>query len=154
MAYAKIKHIHNANGFFGADLFQADCSKKLSHQNAHFKHAIQINMYMTRTLRLHASLHQSEHDIENLVIWPLAVKCATWLYNQMPNEATGLTSLKLLPNTCFDHCDLLRTHVWVCPTYMLDLKLQTGHKIPKVLLMCSGGSTYCLWWSLIFYSQF
>ena len=29
------------------------------------------------------------------------------------------------------HKDLLRSHVWGCPTFVLDPKLQDGKKIPK-----------------------
>ena len=62
---------------------------------------------------------------------PFTVKHATWLYNQIPSRITGLTPIELLTKTCADHQDLLRTHVWVCPTFALNPKLQNGQKIPK-----------------------
>ena len=30
-----------------------------------------------------------------------------------------------------DHRNILRTHVWGCPIYVPDAKLQDGHKLPK-----------------------
>jgi hypothetical protein len=30
-----------------------------------------------------------------------------------------------------DHSDLMRTHVWGCPVYVLEPKLQDGRKLPK-----------------------
>ena len=44
---------------------------------------------------------------------------------------TGLTPLELLTKEKADHKDLLRTHVWGCPVYVLDPALQAGKKIPK-----------------------
>ena len=59
------------------------------------------------------------------------MKHAVWLYNCLPNRITGLTPLELLTKTKADHKDLLRTHVWGCPTFVLDARLQDGKKIPK-----------------------
>ena len=39
--------------------------------------------------------------------------------------------MELLTKNKADHRDLLRTHVWGCPTYVLDPKLQGDKKIPK-----------------------
>ena len=43
----------------------------------------------------------------------------------------GLTPMELLTKTKTDHRDILRSHVWGCPTYVLDPSLQSGKKIPK-----------------------
>ena len=37
----------------------------------------------------------------------------------------------MLSNVKTDHRDLLRSHVWGCPTFVLDPKLQNDQKIPK-----------------------
>ena len=42
-----------------------------------------------------------------------------------------VSPLEMLTNERSDHSDLLRTHVWGCPTFVLDPKLQSGKKIPK-----------------------
>ncbi len=49
----------------------------------------------------------------------------------IPNHLSGLTPFKLLTKTKANHCDLLCTHVWGCPVYVLDPKLQDEQKIPK-----------------------
>ena len=37
----------------------------------------------------------------------------------------------MVTSTKSDHKDLLRTHVWGCPCYVLDARLQDGKKLPK-----------------------
>jgi hypothetical protein len=54
-----------------------------------------------------------------------------WLYNRLPNGVTGLSPMEIFTGTHSDHRDLLCTHVWGCPAYVLDPKLQDGKKIPK-----------------------
>ena len=53
------------------------------------------------------------------------------IVSPIPNRYTGLTPLELLTKTKADHRDLLRTHVWGCPVYVLDPALQDNKKIPK-----------------------
>ncbi len=88
-------------------------------------------MWMARTFMLHVSLQWTDRGVDDIALWSLAVKHIAWLYNCIPNQATGLTPLKMLTHTKSDHRDLLRTHVWGCPTYGLDPTLQDGKKIPK-----------------------
>eukprot|EP00970_Alexandrium_tamarense_P017831 scaffold11668_cov152-Alexandrium_tamarense.AAC.1 len=80
---------------------------------------------------IHTSLHWSEHGAEDLCLWSFAVKHAAWLYNRLPNRKSGLTPFELLTRTKANHRDLLRTHVWGCPVYVLDPKLQDGKELPK-----------------------
>ena len=37
----------------------------------------------------------------------------------------------MVTNDNASHIDLARTHVWGCPCYVLDTKLQNNHKLPK-----------------------
>ncbi len=39
--------------------------------------------------------------------------------------------IKITTKTKLDHRDLLQTHVWGCPVFVWDPKLQDGKKIPK-----------------------
>ena len=39
--------------------------------------------------------------------------------------------LEVFTKSKSDHRDLLRTHVWGCPAFVLEAKLQDGKKIPK-----------------------
>jgi len=54
-------------------------------------------------------------------------------YNRVPNCLSGLTPLELLTKSKADHRDLLRSHVWGCPTIaiVLDPELQNDQKLPK-----------------------
>ena len=72
---------------------------------------------------LHVSLNRSEYSVDDFALWSFAVKHATWLYNWIPVRTKGLTTIEMLTKTHADHQDLLRTHVWGCPTFILDFKL-------------------------------
>ena len=39
--------------------------------------------------------------------------------------------LEMLTKTKADHKDLVHSHVWGCPVYVLEAKLQNGKKLPK-----------------------
>ena len=140
-AFVEIKHIHSDNGVFTAEEFKEDCAEKnqkqsfsgvgAQHQNAKAERAIQTIMWMARSFMLHVSLHWTERKVDDLALWGFAVKHAAWLYNRIPNRVSGLTPMELLTKEKADHRDLLRTHVWGCPVYVLDPALQSGKKIPK-----------------------
>ena len=140
-AFVEIKHIHSDNGVFTAEEFQDDCKEKnqkqtfsgvgAQHQNAKAERAIQTIMWMARTFMLHVSLHWTDRGVDDIALWGFAVKHAAWLYNRIPNRITGISPMELLTNIKADHRDLLRTHVWGCPCYVLDPTLQSGKKIPK-----------------------
>ncbi len=68
---------------------------------------------------------------DDISLWSFAVKHAIWLYNHVPNIESGLTPMELLTKQKADHCDILRSHVWGCPSYMLKPKLQNGQKLTK-----------------------
>jgi hypothetical protein len=141
MAAVEITHLHSDNGIFTADMFREDCKSKhqsqsfsgvgAKHQNSLAERAIQTVVYMARTFMVHVSLHWTERGVDDLALWGFAVKHAAWIYNRVPSRSSGLTPLELLTKTKADHKDLLRTHVWGCPVFVLDPKLQDGKKIPK-----------------------
>ncbi|EJK65425.1 hypothetical protein THAOC_13712, partial [Thalassiosira oceanica] len=83
------------------------------HQNAKAERAIiGIVMNMARTFMVNVSLNWAGNGVNNVNLWPLAVKHAVWLYNRIPNRTTGLTPLERLTGIKSDHRDLRRTHVW------------------------------------------
>ena len=141
LACIEVKHYRSDNGVFDSELFREECDSKdqtqsfsgvgAQHQNARAERSIQTIMYMARTFMLHVALHWSESHVDDLSLWPFAVKHAVWLYNRLPNPITGLTPMEMLTNVKTDHRDLLRSHVWGCPTFVLDPKLQNDQKIPK-----------------------
>ncbi len=102
------------------------------HQNGRAEQSTQTIMSMARTFMIHVSLHWDEQGSGAMALWPFAVRHAVWLYNRLPNGVTGLSPMKILTGTRSYHQDLLCTHVWGCPVYVLDPKLQDGKKIPKL----------------------
>ncbi len=90
-AYVGVKHFHGDNGIFASEQYHQECDEKgqtqsfsgvgAQHQNAKAKRAIQTVMYMARTFMVHASLHWTEHGVDDISLWPFAVKHAVWLYN-------------------------------------------------------------------------
>ncbi len=110
-----------------------DCKNKLQtqsfagivahHQNTIAEWSIQTILYMAWIFMVHVSLHWSKYCADNRALWSFAVKHGVWLHNCNPNCLSGLTPLELLTKTKANHCDLLCTHVWGCPVYVIDPKL-------------------------------
>ena len=140
-ACVEVKHFHGNNGIFSSEEYRLECSEKkqsqsfsgvgAQHQNSKAERAIQTIMYMARTFLVHSSLHWTDMGADDISLWPFAVKHAVWLYNRVPNYESGLTPMELLTKQKADHRDILCCHVWGCPTYVLEPKLQNGQKLPK-----------------------
>ena len=79
---------------------------------------------MARTFMVHISLHWSEHGFDDLALWGFAVKHSAWLHNQLINRTSELTPLELLTKTKANHRDLLHSHIWGCPIFVLDAKVE------------------------------
>ena len=81
---------------------------------------------------VHTSLHWVSDGADDIRLWAFAVSHAAWLYNRLPNKHLGWKSpLEVSTKTKSDHRNLLRTHIWGCPAFVLEAKLQDGQKIPK-----------------------
>lgn len=140
-ARVAIKHYHGDNGIFTADLFKEACAEEnqtqsfsgvgAQHQNAEAERAIQTIMYMARSFMIHAALNWGDHGSDDLSLWSFAVDHSAWLYNRIPQRQSGITPMEMITKCKTDHSDLLRTHVWGCPVYVLEAKLQDGKKLPK-----------------------
>jgi hypothetical protein len=136
----EVKHYHGDNGLYSAEEFRRDCEEKqqsqsfsgisTQHQNVCAERAIQTIMYMVRTFMVHASLW-TERGSDDLSLWSFAVKHLVWVYNCVPNVWSGLTPLELITRERSDYKDLLRCHVWGCPVFVLEAKLQNDQKLPK-----------------------
>jgi hypothetical protein len=87
-------------------------------------------MYMVRTFMVHAYLHWTKNGSDDLSLWSFAVKRLVWVYNRVPNVRSGLNPLELTRERS-DYKDLLRCHVWGCPVFVLEAKLQNDQKLPK-----------------------
>eukprot|EP00957_Ditylum_brightwellii_P001102 87781-Ditylum_brightwellii.AAC.2 len=51
----------------------------------------------------------------------------------MPDIQSGLSHIDKFSGTVNDNTCLLSAHVWECPTYVLDPKLQDGKKLPNCI---------------------
>jgi hypothetical protein len=134
MAYDKVKHYHSNSGIFSAEESCHKCMDKgqshsfsgaaAQHQNAQAKHAIQTIMYMVCCFMVHSSLHWTDQGLDDISLWPFAVKHVVWLYNCIPNRLSRLALLELHTKSKADHCALLCLHMWGCLIIVLDPKLQ------------------------------
>ena len=159
IACAEVKQYHGDNGIFKEEEYRQECAEKMQsqsfsgvgaqHQNSKAERAIQTIMYMARTFLVYSSLHWTEMGSDNISLWPFAVKHAVWLYNHVPNYESGLTLLELLTKQKADHRDILRSHVWGCPTYVLKPKLQNGQKLPKWNCWSRLGQFLGYWMSIL-----
>ena len=102
------------------------------HQNGVAERAIQTVTQWARAMLLHAVIHwPSEAD---LTLWPFALEYAIYLWNNMPSQQSLIAPLELFSQQKFPSYDQLhRAHVWGCPVYVLEPKLQDGKKLPKWL---------------------
>ena len=76
---------------------------------------------------------------DDLALWQFVIKHSTWLFNQVLNHITGLSLIEMLTKTSSYHHKLLRTHVWGCPTFMLDPKMYYAQKT-QVESSCLDGT--------------
>jgi len=136
------KHYHSDNGIFISDHYKTDCLDKqqtqsfsgvgAKHQNARAERTIQTISYWACTMMVHAALHWPNDGADDIRLWAFAISHAAWLYNRLPNKTLGWNSpIEVFTKTKSDHRELLQEHVWECPVFVLDAKLQDGHKIPK-----------------------
>ncbi|MCU0715746.1 MAG: hypothetical protein MUD03_06420, partial [Pirellula sp.] len=64
-------------------------------------------------------------------LWPMALNYAVWLYNHMPRP-NNLSPIELLSRIKNPRNKLRNAHVFGCPVYVLDPKLQVqGGMVPK-----------------------
>ena len=100
------------------------------HQNGVAERSIQTVTTWARTMLLHASIHWP--DAADLDLWPFALEHAVHIWNHLPKRDNLLSPLEIFSGTKVDNYDRLqRAHVWGCPVYVLDPKLQDEKKIPK-----------------------
>eukprot|EP00804_Cyclotella_cryptica_P029108 CCRYP_005282-RA/>CCRYP_005282-RA protein AED:0.23 eAED:0.21 QI:0/0/0/0.75/0/0/4/0/1154 len=134
-----IKGYHTDNGVFSSAAFRSHCddlgqSLRFSgvgahHQNGVAERAIQTVTNMARANMPHATLHWPDRSFIDL--WPLAMNYAVWVFNKLPRTGVGLSPEEMFSGIKCPRSGLPRTHVFGCPVYVLDPRLQDGKKIPK-----------------------
>ena len=134
-----IRHYVSDNHPFSSKQWVSDCTlqnqhRTLSgvgahHQNYMERH-IQTIFNWSRASLLHFVLHWPQLASEDL--WPFAVDYSVYLWNNLPARHLRLAPTELFTDTIFfNHNHLQRAHVFGCPVFVLDPKLQDAKKIPK-----------------------
>ena len=136
-----VKKYHSDQGVFVSKMFKAACEDQkqaqtfsgvgAKHMNAFAERSVQTLFWMCRSFMLHTALRWSSNEADSATLWPQALLYAEFLFNRTPSIRNGYSPLERLTQRRSDHKDLLRAHVWGCPTYVLDARLQDGKKIPK-----------------------
>jgi hypothetical protein len=134
-----IKKYHSDNGVFSSKQFKAHCklmNQKLTFsgmgakfQNGIAENAIKTVCNMARANMLHATMQWPGFSF--LDLWPFAIAYAIWVHNHLPPSGAGWSPEELWNRTKFNSSPLLRAHVFGCPVYVLDPKLQDNKPIPK-----------------------
>ena len=99
-------------------------------QNGVAKRNLQTITLWARTMMMHQLIHWPEAF--DAALWPFAMNHAVHLWNSMPRERNGLAPYEIFTGVKLpSYSVLLQARVWECPTYVLDPRLQDGHKLPK-----------------------
>jgi hypothetical protein len=101
------------------------------HQNGIAERTIQTICNWARAQLLHQVLHWP--DSANLELWPFAIEHAVYIWNHLPRKDTKMAPIEMFTRSKLSNATNLlgRLHVWGCPAYVLEPKLQDGKKIPK-----------------------
>jgi hypothetical protein len=135
-----IKKYHTDNGTFDSAAFRDEVARLeqdivfsgvgAHHQNGVAERGIQTITRWARAMVLHAAIHWP--DEADLALWPFALEYAAFIWNHLPREDHFLSPVEIFTSTkSKDYSNILRTHVWGCPVYVLDPRLQDGKKVPK-----------------------
>jgi hypothetical protein len=97
------------------------------HQYVVAERSIQTIRNVARSMILHASVHWK--DGIDAKLWPQVVIYATNVYNNTPKN--GVCPADLFTGSAVPRHRLMDVHVWGCPLYALDPKIQQGQKITR-----------------------
>ena len=135
-----IRGYHSNNGIFNPSDFMEELLKKqqnirfsgagASNQKGAAERAIKTVVTMARTMLMHAALRCPD-DTLYTYLWPMVMDYAVWVYTRTPDMQSVLSAIDM---SMFEPVSetLSNFHVWGCPTYVLEPKLQEpGVKIPK-----------------------
>ena len=135
----KVVGYHTDNGIFGAAEF-VDKIREMGqdvrfsgvgtpHQNGVAERAIGTVVRMATSMLLHAAIRWP--DVADASLWPMVLEYAAYVYNHMPHDNSGIAPIDIWTRTTWPREQLRNLHVWGCPAYVLDPKLQGGNKLPK-----------------------
>ena len=99
------------------------------HQNPSERYQ-QTIFNMARTMMMHFAIHWPKAAETNL--WPFAVDHAVYIWNHLPNMQSAIAPIDTFTELLhFGYRNLQRLHVFGCPVYVFDPKMQDGKKLPK-----------------------
>ena len=130
---------HADNGAFASDAFKLDvtsagqvityCGVGAHHQNPHAERTIRTITEKGRTFLWHSK--QRWPTVITDELWSFALLHAIDEYNITPSPSLG----HMCPIEVFSksklHVDRRQQHVWGCPCYVLEPRLQSGGTLPK-----------------------
>jgi hypothetical protein len=116
-----VKHIHETHQLMRFSGTNAH------HQNGVSKRAIRTIINMARSMILNASMHWKDGIYASL--WPQAATHATHVYNTTPKD--GICPADIFFGSSVPIHRLMDLHVWGCPVYVLDPKIQQVQKLPR-----------------------
>ena len=131
---------HADNGRFADKGFQDDCKQNnqtitfcgvgAHHQNGIAERKIKDITLGGRTLLLHAKRMLPEYI--STILWPFAIKCYEDRMNNLVHRADGRTPYQTLARLDATAINVANFHVFGCPCYVLDHRLQSGQSmVPK-----------------------
>jgi hypothetical protein len=100
------------------------------HHNGITERATMTMSNMSCTMMLHAAVRWP--DMADSSLWPLAMEYATYIYIHTPKTESGVAPIDIFTRITVPRQRLKDLHVWGCPTYVLDPKLQDRKKIPRL----------------------
>jgi hypothetical protein len=103
------------------------CGTNAHHKNVVAERAIQTIINIARSMILHASMHWK--DGIDASLWPQSVTYATHVSNTTPKD--GVCPAYIFFGSAVPRHKLMYLHVWGCPVYVLDPKIQQGQKLPR-----------------------
>ena len=136
----KIKHFRADNAPFGAAEFRTNLELNgqtidfsgvgAHHQNGVAERAIQTVTSWARAMLLNSAIMwPDQFDLE---LWLFALQHAVHIWNNLPQKDTKLAPIEVFTgDKLSSHEHLKHLHVWGCPVFVLDPKLQDGKKVPK-----------------------
>ena len=66
---------------------------------------------MARTFMIHVLLHLGEQEVDDILLWSLAIKYEVYTYNRVKKRGNGLKPMDLLTRTKTDHKYFICCHV-------------------------------------------
>jgi hypothetical protein len=133
-----IKHYHSDNGRFVDKSWREDTLTKLQsmslcrvnahHQNRKVERQIRSLQVLSRSSLMHTI--KCGPDANQIFLWPYAMRNAVEDMNHIARITQLTTPIELFSNIKIAP-NLNHKHTFGCPMYILDQRLQAGHKMSK-----------------------